>query len=101
MAGDAVRYFRCFAGDEAYEQIRATLDAAWGHPNAVTKTTTCIDPASVAPRDRQGRIMLATSEAFCEYEAAAQMLPLLISGGTIEEIDAATYLQELPQIPVQ
>ena len=96
-----MRYFRCLAGDEAYEQIRATLDVAWGHPNAVTKTLTCIDQASVAPRDTQGRIMLATSEAFCEYEAAAQMLPLLISGGTIEEIDAATYLQELPQIPVQ
>jgi len=96
-----MRFLRCLAGDEAYEQIRTTLDAAWGHPNAETKTQTCIDPASVAPRDTQGRIMLATSEAFCEYEAAAQMLPLLISGGTIEEIDAATYLQELPQIPVQ
>jgi len=96
-----MRFFRCLAGDEAYEQIRTTLDAAWGHPNAETNTLTCIDPAAVAPRDTQGRIMLATSEAFCEYEAAAQMLPLLISGGTIEEIDAATYLQELPQIPVQ
>jgi hypothetical protein len=96
-----MRYFRCLAGDETYEQIRLTLDVAWGHPNAVTKTTTCIDPASVAPRDTQGRIMLAILEAFCEYEAAAQMLPLLISGGTIEEIDAATYLQELPQIPVK
>jgi len=96
-----MRYFRCLAGDEAYEQIRATLDTAWGHPNAETNTLTGIDPAKNAPRDMQGRIMLATSEAFCAYEAAAQMLPLLTSGGTMEEIDAATYLQELPQIPVQ
>lgn len=96
-----MRCFRCLAGDEVYEQIRATLDAAWGHPNAETKTVTCIDPASVAPRDTQGRIMLATSEAFCEYDAASQMLPQLLDSGMIEEIDAATYLQELPQIPVQ
>lgn len=96
-----MKCFRCLAGDEAYEQVRLTLDAAWGHPNAETKTATCIDPASVAPRDRQGRIMLATSQAFCEYEAAAQLLPMLINGAVIEEIDAATYLQELPQIPVQ
>lgn len=96
-----MRYFRCLAGDEVYEQIRATLDAAWGHPNADTKTVTCIDPANVAPRDTQGCIMLATSDSFCEYEAAAQMLPQLLDSGMIEEIDAATYLQELPQIPIQ
>jgi hypothetical protein len=96
-----MRYFRCLAGDEAYELIRTTLDAAWGHPNAETNTLTCIDPAKNAPRDTQGRIMLATSEAFCEYEAAAQMLTSVLSSGVIEEIDAATYLQELPQIPVQ
>jgi hypothetical protein len=45
--------------------------------------------------------MLATSEAFCEYEAAAQMLAAVLASGAIEEIDEATYLQELPQIPVQ
>lgn len=96
-----MKYFRCLAGDEVYEQIRQTLDTVWGHPNSETKTVTCIDPAAVAPRDTQGRIMLATSEAFCEYEAAAQMLPQLLDSAMIEEIDAATYLQELPQIPVQ
>lgn len=92
-----MRYFRCLAGDEVYEQIRATLDAAWGHPNAETKTVTCIDPASVAPRDTQGRIMLATSEAFCEYEAAAQMLPQLLNSGMIEEIGATEYRSTLWQ----
>jgi len=91
-----MRYFRCLTGDEAYEQIRLTLDAAWGHPNSETKTVTCIDPASVAPRDAQGRIMLATSEAFCEYDAASQMLTSVLSSGVIEEIDEATYLADLP-----
>jgi hypothetical protein len=95
-----MRYFRCLAGDEAYEQIRTTLDSVWGHPNAETKTVTCIDHAGVAPRDTKGRIMLATSEAFCEYEAASQMLLAVLASNAIEEIDAATYLQELPQIPV-
>jgi hypothetical protein len=45
--------------------------------------------------------MLATSDAFCDYSASAQMLASVLSSGVIEEIDAATYLQELPQIPVQ
>ena len=87
-----MRYFRCLAGDEAYEQIRSTLDAVWGHPNQETKTLTCIDAADVAPRDTQGRIMLATSEAFCEYAASEQMLASVLSSGVIEEIDAADYL---------
>ena len=91
-----MRYFRCLAGDEAYEQIRLTLDAAWGHPNAETKTVTCIDPAAVAPRDTQGRIMLATKEAFCEYAASEQMLASVLSSGVIEEIDEATYLADPP-----
>ncbi len=86
-----MRYFRCLAGDEAYEKIRQTLDAVWGHPNAETKTVTCIDPAAVAPRDTQGRIMLATSEAFCEYGAAATMLPQLLASGAVEEITEAEY----------
>jgi hypothetical protein len=93
-----MRYFRCEAGDEAYEQARLTLDAAWGHPNAETKTVTCIDPAAVAPRDKQGRVMLATSEEFCEYAAAAQMLASVLSSGVIEEISAADYFAEMPSV---
>jgi len=96
-----MRCFRCLAGDELYEQIRLGLDAAWGHPNEATKTLTCIDPAAVAPRDTQGRIMLATNDEFCEYPAAAEMLAQLLAGGAAEEIDEATYLQELqpPALP--
>jgi len=93
-----MRYFRCLAGDEAYEHIRLTLDAVWGHPNAETKTVTCIDPAGVAPRDTQGRIMLATSEAFCEYAASEQMLASVLSSGVIEEISAAGYFAEMPSV---
>lgn len=94
-----MRYFRCLAGDDAYEQIRLGLDAAWGHPNEATKTVTCIDPASVAPRDTQGQIMLATSDEFCEYEAAALALTQLTASGAIEEIDQATYRSALQESP--
>ena len=86
-----MRYFRCEAGDEAYEQARLTLDAAWGHPNAETKTVTCIDPAAVAPRDAQGRIVLAVNDEFCEYPAAQQMLAYMIEQGAVTEITEADY----------
>lgn len=86
-----MRYFRCLAGDEAYEQVRLALDAAWGHPNAETKTVTCVDPASVAPRDSAGRIVLAVRQEFTEFQAASLMLPDLLASGAVEEIDAATY----------
>lgn len=87
-----MRYFCCLAGDEIYEQVRLELDAAWGHPNDNTKTETCIDPASVAPRDAQRRILLATSDQFCKYQASSMMLLQLLASGAVEEIDADTYL---------
>ena len=86
-----MRYFRCDASDEVYEQARLALDAAWGHPNADTKTQTCIDPAAVAPRDSSGRIVLAATEEFCAYPAAEQMLGYMISSGLASEITASEY----------
>jgi hypothetical protein len=86
-----MRYFRCDAGDEAYEQARLALDAAWGHPNADTNTQTCIDPAAVAPRDLAGRIVLAVNDEFCAYPAAAEMLSLMLGSGAAIEISEADY----------
>lgn len=80
------RYFRT-TDSATYEQVRLGLDAAWGH----IPPTTCIDPAAVAPRDAQGRILLAVRPEFCEYEAAAAMLPGLLAAGVVEEITAAEY----------
>jgi len=90
---------RCFrtASDEVYEQARLTLDAAWGHPNESTKTVTCIDPVAVAPRDSQGRIVLAVRDQFCEYSVAVDLLPQLLASGVVEEIDEATYHAAFPQ----
>ncbi len=90
-----MRYFRT-ASDEVYEQARATLDAAWGHPNEATKTVTCIDPAAVAPRDSEGRIVLAVSESFTQYSVAVDLLPQLLAAGAVEEIDEATYRAAFP-----
>ena len=86
-----MRFFRCLAGDSAYEQARLALDAAWGHPNAVTKTVTCIDPAAIAPRDGLQQIVLAVNDEFCAYPAADQMLSIMLGSGAAEEITAAEY----------
>lgn len=86
-----MRYFRCLAGDETYEQARLTLDAVWGHPDAETNTLTCFNPAENAPRDSQGRAMLAVNDEFVAYPAAAEMLPQLLASGAVEEITAEAY----------
>lgn len=85
-----MRFFRT-ASDEVYEQARLTLDAAWGHPTADGRTLTCIQPAASAPRDSEGRIVLAVNDEFCEYSVAVDLLPQLLASGAVEEIDAAAY----------
>lgn len=82
------RYFRT-ADESLYEQVRLGLDVAWGHPSG--GTVTCIDPAAVAPRDAQGRILLAVKPEFTEFPAASAMLPDLLASGAVEEITAAEY----------
>ena len=81
------RYFR--ASREVYEAVRVALDAAWGHPES--GVATCYDPADVAPRDDQGRMLLAVRSEFCEYAAVAVMLPELLASGAVDEVDAETY----------
>jgi hypothetical protein len=83
-----MRFFAAPA--EVYEQARHTLDAAWGLPNALG-TITCVAPAAVAPRDSQGRIVLAVPVAFCNFSVAVDLLPQLLAGGVVEEIDAEAY----------
>lgn len=93
-----MRYFR--TSDAAlYESIRLQLDAAWGHPTPDGKTLTCIDPVAVAPRDGQGRVLLAVNDEFCEYEAVAAVLPGLLASGAVAEITEAQYYAALPQVP--
>ena len=86
-----MRFFRCESGDVTYEQVRATLDAAWGLPNAETKTVTCIDPANVAPRDNVGRIVLAVADEWCDYTVVVDLLPEMLAAGSVSEITAEQY----------
>jgi hypothetical protein len=94
-----MRFFRCLAGDAAYEQVRASLDAAWGHPTPSGLTVTCIEPAATAPRDGQGRIVLAVHDEFVEFPAAAAVLPDLLASGVVEETDAAGYDAATKRVP--
>lgn len=89
-----MRYFRSIAA--VYESIRSQLDAAWGYPNAETKTLTAIPSVGELPTDPQGRVYLAISAEYCEYILPSQMLPELLASGAVEEIDAAAYESVFP-----
>lgn len=80
-----MRYFR--ATEMVYEQARLTLDAAWGHQPPAT----CIEPSARAPRDAQGRIVVAVADEFCDYSTARELLPQLLASGVVEEIDRQTF----------
>lgn len=86
---DTHRFFVA-ASDAVCEQIRFTLDAAWGHPDGQTET--CFLPAARLPHDADGRPMLAVSAAFAEYDAAAELLPQVFATGVVWEITRDEYL---------
>lgn len=84
------RYFR--ANVLVYESVASQLDAAYGYPNAETKTLRAIPLASDLPQDLDGRVCLAISSEYCEYALPSEMLLQLLSGGYVEEITEAEYL---------
>lgn len=92
-----MRYFR--STPAVYEGIRAQLDAAYGYPNAETKTLTAIQPSSQLPTDQQGRVYLVIDAAYCDYILPSAMLPELISSGAVEEITAQQYRAIFPPSP--
>ena len=93
-----MRYFRT-ADDALYESVRLGLDAVWGHPSPDGRTVTCIDPAAVAPRDSQGRIVLAVNNEFCAYSVVVDLLPQLLAGGGVEEVDDMAYRAAFANAP--
>lgn len=94
-----MRYFRSLP--TVYESIRSRLDAAWGYPNAETKTQTAIPPASELPMDGQGRVYLAISDDYCGYILPSEMLPQLLASGAVEEISEAEYFATFPPAPIE
>lgn len=84
-----MRYFR--ATVQIYSEIAAALDAAYGYPNAETKTERTLPLVGDLPRDKIGRVYLAVNEAYCDYILPARLLAELLESGSVEEISESTY----------
>lgn len=93
-----MRHFR--STPAVYASICAQLDAAYGYPNADTKTERTLPPVESLPSDAQGRIYLAISSEYCDYILPSEMLPQLLANGAVEEVDAAAYKALLPPDPL-
>jgi hypothetical protein len=91
-----MRYFR--AAPAVYADICAQLDAAYGYPNAETKTERSLPLPVDLPSDVQGRVYLAVSAAYCDYNLPSELLPQLIAAGLVEEITAEQYAAVLPNV---
>jgi len=89
-----MRYFR--SAPAVYADICAQLDAAYGYPNAETKTERSLPLAADLPSDGQGRVYLAVSAEYCEFNLPRELLPQLIAAGLVEEITAEQYAAVLP-----
>jgi hypothetical protein len=89
-----MRYFR--STPAIYASICAQLDAAYGYPNAATKTERTLPLAADLPSDGQGRVYLAVDAAYCDFILPGQMLPELLASGAVTEITAAQYEAVLP-----
>lgn len=81
------RYFA--ASPAVYESVRSQLDATWGHPDGVTETA--FQPVAMAPKDSNGRALLAVWSSFCEMADVAAVLPALLGSGAVAEITAAEF----------
>jgi hypothetical protein len=89
-----MRYFR--SPPPVYADICAQLDAAYGYPNEATKTLRTLPLAINLPSDGEGRVYLAISAAYCDYNLPSELLPQLIAAGLVEEITAQDYAAVLP-----
>lgn len=91
-----MRYFR--STPTVYASICDQLDAAYGYPNAETKTARTLPLVSELPSDAQGRVYLAVPQEFCDYILPAEMLPQLLASGAVEEVGEAAYRALLPTL---
>lgn len=89
-----MRYFRALP--EVYASVCSQLDAAYGYPNAETKTERTLPLAAALPADNQGRVYLMISAEYCDYILPGQLLPELLASGAVEEVTQAEYEALLP-----
>lgn len=85
------RYFR--SSPAVYVGICQQLDAAYGYPNAETKTERTLPLAETLPSDGQGRVYLAIDSEYCDFILPGQMLPELLASGAVEELTAEQYAE--------
>jgi hypothetical protein len=91
-----MRFFR--STPAVYANICAQLDEAYGYPNAETKTLRTLPLTADLPSDGQGRVYLAVSAEYCDYNLPSELLPQLIAAGLVEEITAEQYAAVLPNV---
>lgn len=92
-----MRYFR--STPDVYVAICSQLDAAYGYPNAETKTLRTLPLVADLPADAAGRVYLAVSSEYCDYVLPSELLPQLLANGAVEEITEAEYRAALPTMP--
>lgn len=85
---DSNRYF--LLAPELYQQIRASLDAVFGHPNG--KAETCLHPSPVL---HEGRAVVGILLSMMDWTEVAGTVAALLSSGQIEEITASAYAEIL------
>jgi len=93
-----MRYFR--STPAVYADICVQLDAAYGYPKAATKTLRTLPLAVDLPSDAQGRVYLAVSSHYCEFNLPSELLPQLIAAGLVEEITATQHATVVPPSPL-
>jgi hypothetical protein len=91
-----MRYFR--STPAVYDSICSQLDAAYGYPNAETKTARTLPAVADLLTDAQGRVYLAISSEYCEYNLPSELLPQMIASGAVEEVTASVYGALLPTV---
>lgn len=89
-----MRYFR--STDHVYRVVCAELDAAYGYPNAQTKTLRALPPVESMPHDSSGNVYLAILGDYCDFILPSQMIPQLLASGAAEELTKAQYELAVP-----
>jgi hypothetical protein len=89
------RYFR--STSDVYTAVCNQLDAAYGYPNAETKTARTLPPLDALPTDDHGRVYLSVSGDYCNYILPGEILPGLLASGDVEEVTAEQYVALLPE----
>ena len=92
-----MKYFR--STPDVYAAICSRLDAAYGYPNAETKTLRTLPLVADLPADAAGRVYLAISSEYCDYVLPSELIPQLLASGAVQEITEAEYRAALPTLP--